>query len=205
MFTLLYLTCSSLSDFDRPRASYLRLRPPTRITLFHTSSRLTTPINALATTVAGGSPEQMDLNAVKKSLEAAAEETLPQSSLDSLPPRFYDAFVLHGLRVDRVERGRVLCSMTVPARLLVRNLTIFSSFYLVSDYVIGYLLCLRFILCRTRGISCTEGRRLLWWTWLGRRRSTVQERRPAGSPSRSAFLISMPPMLMLVSFFLTLI
>ncbi|XP_073099010.1 putative esterase C31F10.02 [Elaeis guineensis] len=60
----------------------------------------------------------MDFEAVKRSLEAAAEETLPSPSLDTLPSKFYDAFVLHGLRVDLVEPGRLLCSMTVPPRLL---------------------------------------------------------------------------------------
>ncbi|XP_008805875.1 acyl-coenzyme A thioesterase 13-like isoform X1 [Phoenix dactylifera] len=60
----------------------------------------------------------MDFEAVKRSLEAAAEEILPSPSLDALPSKFYDAFVLHGLRVDLLEPGRLLCSMTVPPRLL---------------------------------------------------------------------------------------
>nr|CAD1838861.1 unnamed protein product [Ananas comosus var. bracteatus] len=60
----------------------------------------------------------MELDAVKRSLEAAAAETLPTPSLSSLPSRFYDAFVLRGLRVDAAERGRLLCSLSVPPRLL---------------------------------------------------------------------------------------
>ncbi|OAY77737.1 Acyl-coenzyme A thioesterase 13 [Ananas comosus] len=60
----------------------------------------------------------MELDAVKRWLEAAAAETLPTPSLSSLPSRFYDAFVLRGLRVDAAERGRLLCSLSVPPRLL---------------------------------------------------------------------------------------
>ncbi|XP_038986707.1 acyl-coenzyme A thioesterase 13-like [Phoenix dactylifera] len=53
----------------------------------------------------------MDLEAVRSSLEASGGDT------DALPPRFFDEFVLHGLRIDLVEPGRVLCSMPVPPRL----------------------------------------------------------------------------------------
>ncbi|KAJ0976831.1 hypothetical protein J5N97_012305 [Dioscorea zingiberensis] len=60
----------------------------------------------------------MDLEKVKRSLEAAGEEIVSTATLDSLPPRFYDAFILKGLRIDAIEPGRVLCSMTVPPRLL---------------------------------------------------------------------------------------
>ncbi|KAH7680786.1 Acyl-CoA hydrolase protein [Dioscorea alata] len=58
------------------------------------------------------------LEKVKKALEAAGEEIVSTATLDSLPPRFYDAFILKGLRIDAIEHGRVLCSMTVPPRLL---------------------------------------------------------------------------------------
>ncbi|XP_065021878.1 uncharacterized protein LOC135586402 isoform X1 [Musa acuminata AAA Group] len=62
--------------------------------------------------------EQMALDSAKRSLEAAAEEILPTPALDALPSKFYDAFILRGLRVDLVEPGHLLCSMTVPPRLL---------------------------------------------------------------------------------------
>ncbi|URE41157.1 phosphoribosylamine--glycine ligase [Musa troglodytarum] len=64
------------------------------------------------------SSKQMALESAKRSLEAAAEEILPTPALDALPSKFYDAFVLRGLRVDLVEPGHLLCSMTVPPRLL---------------------------------------------------------------------------------------
>ncbi|KAL0928711.1 hypothetical protein M5K25_000626 [Dendrobium thyrsiflorum] len=60
----------------------------------------------------------MDFPAVKRSLEAAAVEILPTPMLDSLPSKFYNAFILHGLSVDLIESGRLLCSMAIPPRLL---------------------------------------------------------------------------------------
>ena len=37
----------------------------------------------------------------------------------ALPPRFFDRFVMQGLRLDLVEPGRIVCSIKVPPRLLV--------------------------------------------------------------------------------------
>ncbi|XP_073004625.1 uncharacterized protein [Typha latifolia] len=55
----------------------------------------------------------MDLDAVKRSLEPN-----PSSSSSSyLPPQFYESLVVHGLRVDSVEPGRVLCSLSIPPNL----------------------------------------------------------------------------------------
>ncbi|PKA49004.1 hypothetical protein AXF42_Ash019542 [Apostasia shenzhenica] len=60
----------------------------------------------------------MDFEGVKRSLEAAAAVILPTPALDNLPSKFYDAFILHGIHVDLIEPGRILCSMAVPPRLL---------------------------------------------------------------------------------------
>lgn len=60
-----------------------------------------------------------ELEAVKRSLEEAAVEIVDTQTLDSLPAKFYDAFILQGIRVDRIDPGRLLCSFTVPPRLLV--------------------------------------------------------------------------------------
>ncbi|EPS62880.1 hypothetical protein M569_11909 [Genlisea aurea] len=35
-----------------------------------------------------------------------------------MPPEFIQPMVLYGIRVDEVERGRILCSYAVPPRLL---------------------------------------------------------------------------------------
>lgn len=51
-------------------------------------------------------------------MELAGEEVLPISSLSSIPSKFYESFILHGLKVDAVEPGRLLCSLKVPPRLL---------------------------------------------------------------------------------------
>ncbi|XP_030551417.2 acyl-coenzyme A thioesterase 13 [Rhodamnia argentea] len=37
---------------------------------------------------------------------------------DKLPPRLFESLVMSGLRLDLVEPGRIVCSMTVPPRLL---------------------------------------------------------------------------------------
>ncbi|RRT71676.1 hypothetical protein B296_00026407 [Ensete ventricosum] len=76
--------------------------------------------------------EQMALESAKRSLEAAAEEILPTPALDALPSKFYDAFVLCGLRVDLVEPGHLLCSMTVPPRLLVSHPSLRSLLFRYS-------------------------------------------------------------------------
>lgn len=59
-----------------------------------------------------------DLKAVRDSLEKAAEVVVSPATLDALPSKFYDLFVIKGLQIDAVEPGRLLCSMTVPRRLL---------------------------------------------------------------------------------------
>ncbi|XP_020081864.1 acyl-coenzyme A thioesterase 13-like [Ananas comosus] len=62
----------------------------------------------------------MDLDAVKRSLELDPDPSSSSSSSSpaaELPPSFYDAFVLHGLRIDAAEPRRVLCSLSVPPRL----------------------------------------------------------------------------------------
>nr|CAD1836881.1 unnamed protein product [Ananas comosus var. bracteatus] len=59
----------------------------------------------------------MDLDAVKRSLELDPDPSSSSSSSSpaaELPPSFYDAFVLHGLRIDAAEPRRVLCSLSVP-------------------------------------------------------------------------------------------
>uniref|UniRef100_A0A7N0V2W3 Acyl-coenzyme A thioesterase 13 n=1 Tax=Kalanchoe fedtschenkoi TaxID=63787 RepID=A0A7N0V2W3_KALFE len=57
----------------------------------------------------------MDLEAVKRLLEGDSES---QQAVDSLPLRFFDQFMLGGMKVDKLEPGRLICSMKVPARLV---------------------------------------------------------------------------------------
>ncbi|KAJ8641869.1 hypothetical protein MRB53_018563 [Persea americana] len=59
----------------------------------------------------------MNLQAVKETLECAGEKKAPTLSDDS-PEGFYDLFISHGIRVDRIEPGRICCSFKVPQRLL---------------------------------------------------------------------------------------
>lgn len=58
------------------------------------------------------------LGVVRAWLEDMATK-LP-SSIDELPTGFYDALLLQGLQVDHAENGRLVCTVKVPPRLLVR-------------------------------------------------------------------------------------
>ncbi|MQL71128.1 hypothetical protein Taro_003483 [Colocasia esculenta] len=60
----------------------------------------------------------MDLQAVRDSLEKAALDILPTTTLAALPAKFYDNFIIKGIQIDHIEPGRVICSMRVPPRLL---------------------------------------------------------------------------------------
>ncbi|KAJ4761690.1 Thioesterase superfamily protein [Rhynchospora pubera] len=55
----------------------------------------------------------MDPDTVKRSLEGEGKAAFSSN----LPDHFFDQFILHGLRIDAVEHGRVLCSLSVPPRL----------------------------------------------------------------------------------------
>ncbi|KNA03064.1 hypothetical protein SOVF_212720 [Spinacia oleracea] len=62
----------------------------------------------------------MDFETIKnylEKLEKSGEED-ESSKIHKLPLRFFDPFIIHGLRVDLIEPGRVLCSINVPPRLL---------------------------------------------------------------------------------------
>ena len=61
---------------------------------------------------------EMDLGSVKRNLEKK-EGTESASLINSMPSQVFDPFILHGLHIDLVERGRLICSMKVPPRLLV--------------------------------------------------------------------------------------
>lgn len=61
----------------------------------------------------------MDLESARRFLEKQGGPY--ESVVDSLPHRFFEPFVVEGLKVDLIEPGRVLCSLTVPPRLLVNS------------------------------------------------------------------------------------
>jgi len=58
----------------------------------------------------------MDLDSVKRYLEKDCNENA--TNIDGMPFKFFEPFVMQGLRVDLVEPGRIICSMKVPPRLL---------------------------------------------------------------------------------------
>ncbi|XWS29977.1 hypothetical protein CRYUN_Cryun24cG0077500 [Craigia yunnanensis] len=62
----------------------------------------------------------MDLETVKKYLEKGGgdEDDNNAPVIHGIPSRFFENFIMQGLRVDLIEQGRVLCFMKVPPRLL---------------------------------------------------------------------------------------
>jgi acyl-coenzyme A thioesterase 13 len=63
---------------------------------------------------------KMDLESVKRYLETGGyEEDKNASTIEKMPLRFFERFIMQGLHIDLIEPGRVVCSMKVPPRLLV--------------------------------------------------------------------------------------
>lgn len=60
----------------------------------------------------------MDFELAKSFLENSSSG-VSSEDIDSMPFRFFEPMIMSGLKVDLIERGRVLCSMKVPPRLLV--------------------------------------------------------------------------------------
>ncbi|KAK6150659.1 hypothetical protein DH2020_015591 [Rehmannia glutinosa] len=58
----------------------------------------------------------MDVESVKKLVEKEGGEF--EFTVDSMPAKFIEPIVMQGLKIDHVERGRVVCSFTVPPRLV---------------------------------------------------------------------------------------
>ena len=58
----------------------------------------------------------MNLEEVKRYLERGANGN--EGIINSMPLKFFDPFIMEGLRVDLIEPGRLICSFTVPPRLL---------------------------------------------------------------------------------------
>ncbi|XP_076892667.1 uncharacterized protein LOC143544437 [Bidens hawaiensis] len=59
----------------------------------------------------------MDFEWVKNYLE----KTTSSNETDSMPFKLFQLLIMSGLKVELVERGRVICSMKVPPRLLNRD------------------------------------------------------------------------------------
>ncbi|KAJ6364910.1 hypothetical protein OIU76_029815 [Salix suchowensis] len=61
----------------------------------------------------------MDLESVRRYLETGGyEEDKNASTIEKMPLRFFERFILQGLHIDLIEPGRIVCSMKVPPRLL---------------------------------------------------------------------------------------
>nr|GEV85257.1 acyl-coenzyme A thioesterase 13 [Tanacetum cinerariifolium] len=59
----------------------------------------------------------MNLESAKNYLEKTSSGA-SANDIDSMPFKFFEPMIMSGLKVDLIERGRLLCSMIVPQRLL---------------------------------------------------------------------------------------
>lgn len=67
-----------------------------------------------------GERNKMELESVKRYLEkGGGDDDKNKSTMEEMPTKFFERFIMQGLRVDLSEPGRVICSMKVPPRLLV--------------------------------------------------------------------------------------
>ncbi|KAB2637014.1 acyl-coenzyme A thioesterase 13-like [Pyrus ussuriensis x Pyrus communis] len=59
--------------------------------------------------------EETSMEIVKKFLEKEGEMAI---AMDGLPDKFFEPFILKGINVDLLEPGHIVCSFTVPPRLV---------------------------------------------------------------------------------------
>ena len=94
----------------------------------------------------------MDFESVKNYLEKTTSGASP-NHLDSLPFRFFEPIIMSGLKVDLIERGRVLCSMKVPPRLLNVGKSLHGGATAALVDVVGSAVILTVDRATTTGVS----------------------------------------------------
>ncbi|CAH9058363.1 unnamed protein product [Cuscuta epithymum] len=60
----------------------------------------------------------MDLESIKRLLEGEGEEHESPAVVDSMPLRFIEPLISHGLKIQIVQPDRLLCSFKVPPRIV---------------------------------------------------------------------------------------
>ncbi|KAJ0702826.1 putative acyl-CoA hydrolase [Helianthus annuus] len=60
----------------------------------------------------------MDFEWVKNYLEKIRTSSASSNDIDSTPSKLFEAIIMWGLKLDRIDHGRVICSMKLPPRLL---------------------------------------------------------------------------------------
>nr|GMC93122.1 acyl-coenzyme A thioesterase 13-like [Ipomoea batatas] len=60
----------------------------------------------------------MDLESVKRFLEGEEGNENESPVVDSMPSKFLEPLICHGLKIELVEPDRILCSFKVPQRLV---------------------------------------------------------------------------------------
>ncbi|KAL6275506.1 hypothetical protein ACE6H2_019107 [Prunus campanulata] len=59
--------------------------------------------------------KETSMESVKKFLEKEGEMAM---TMDGLPDKFFESFIMKGIKVDLLEPGRIVCSFKVSPRLL---------------------------------------------------------------------------------------
>ncbi|KAL8258562.1 hypothetical protein R6Q59_026515 [Mikania micrantha] len=59
----------------------------------------------------------MDLQWVKNYLEKSSSNA-SSNDIQSMPLKFFEPMIMSGLKLDLIQRGRLICSMKLPPRLL---------------------------------------------------------------------------------------
>lgn len=94
----------------------------------------------------------MNFELVKDYLEKSSSKA-SSDAIDSMPIQFFDPMIMSGLKVDLIERGRVLCSMTVPARLLNVGNSLHGGATAALVDVVGSSVILTYDRATTTGVS----------------------------------------------------
>ncbi|XVF16594.1 hypothetical protein REPUB_Repub10bG0045200 [Reevesia pubescens] len=62
---------------------------------------------------------------LEKGGDAIEDDNKNFATILCMPSKFFESFIMQGLHVDLIERGRLLCSMKVPPCLLVDRVSNF--------------------------------------------------------------------------------
>lgn len=74
----------------------------------------------------------MDLERIKSSLDKPKNDDF-EPTFRSLPHRFFEPFIMRGIKLQLLRPGRLICSLTVSPRLVV--CTIFGSHLYVYEFL----------------------------------------------------------------------
>ncbi|XP_008225768.1 PREDICTED: uncharacterized protein LOC103325391 [Prunus mume] len=78
--------------------------------------------------------EETSIESVKKFFENEGEMAM---TMDGLPDKFFESFIMKNIKVDLLEPGRIVCSFRVPPRLLKRGNFMHGAAYAYPGEEVG--------------------------------------------------------------------